>query len=105
MLGNSFIEPRCPASVSQAWSAWQVCLVSGGAAFLTALAQASDVRAGAKNDGVALELDDLGQPQSGLRGEVEKHVIAPADPGAPVGRREDRVDLAAGQEMHLAFVV
>jgi hypothetical protein len=32
-------------------------------------------------------------------------VIAPTDPAAPIGCREDRVDLAAGEEMHLALVV
>jgi hypothetical protein len=29
MLGNSFVEPRCPASLSQVWGAWRVCVVSG----------------------------------------------------------------------------
>ncbi|MEC3909840.1 hypothetical protein U5A82_04950 [Sphingobium sp. CR2-8] len=36
---------------------------------------------------------------------MQQHVVTPADPSAPVGCCEDRVDLAAGQEMHLAFVV
>jgi hypothetical protein len=36
---------------------------------------------------------------------VEQHVIVATDPVAPVWRREDRVDLAAGEEMHFALVV
>ncbi|MEG3145032.1 hypothetical protein U1839_10260 [Sphingomonas sp. RT2P30] len=64
-----------------------------------------NVRAGAQNDGALFELDDLRQPQACLHGEVEQHVIAATDPAAPVARGQDRVDLASGEEMHLALVV
>jgi hypothetical protein len=42
---------------------------------------------------------------SRLHGEVEKHVDAPPDLAAAIGRREDRLDLGAGEEMYLALVV
>lgn len=62
-----------------------------GASLLAALTEAADMRAGAQDDGVTLELDDLAQPQAGLHGEQEQHEIAPADPCAPVWRRQERV--------------
>src|ERR1700684_658175 len=75
-----------------------------GTALLAAFAKAADMGARAQNDSFAFELDDLGQSQTCLSGEEEQHVIAPADPCAPVRRRQDRVDLLAGQEMHLTLV-
>jgi hypothetical protein len=76
-----------------------------GAALLAVLAETADMGASAQRDGALFELDGLGQPKTRLRGEVQQHVIAPADPCALVGRRQDRVDLGAGEKVHLALVV
>src|SRR5215472_11694740 len=56
-----------------------------GAAFLTALAGAPDVRSGTEVDVGAGERGELGDPQPGLDGEGEQGVVAASRPAGAVG--------------------
>src|SRR5439155_7819928 len=44
--------------------------------------------------------NEFGGTQSGLHGECEPRVIASSGPRAPVGSREQRLDLGLGEECH-----
>ena len=66
-------------------------------AFLTALADAVHVRAGAEGDIGDGEAGQLGDPQPGLGREHEHRVVTPPGPGGPVGRGQQRVDLGLGE--------
>src|SRR6516225_7365151 len=75
------------------------------ATFLSPLADTSHMRAGAEMDGVPVQTDQLGETQACLGGEQQQGVIPASEPGCPIGRSEDRLDLGASQEMHLTLVV
>ena len=61
--------------------------------------------AGAEMDGVPVEADQLGEAQACLGREQQQGVVATSEPCRPIGRRKDRLDLGARQEMHLVLVV
>ena len=63
------------------------------AAFLAALADALDVRAVPRSTSEQAEPGELGDSQSGLHGDRQNGVIAPADPGS-VRRDEQRLGLS-----------
>ena len=77
-----------------------------GAAFLTALSQAPDVRAGAQVHVGAGERGELGDPQPGLDGHRQQGMVAAADPAGQVrgasgtsasgGRRRPALSKRAG---------
>src|SRR5690606_5719833 len=100
-------QRRCSA----AWRCLQPALHRGAdlacerrAPFLAALADASDVRAGAEGDIAAVEAGNLRKAQTRLDREEQQHMVAAADPVCSIGCGEDRVDLRARQEMDLALL-
>ena len=56
-------------------------------------------------DVTANESGQFGDPQAGLDGQREQGVITATEPGAVVGRRQQCVDLLAGQEAHQFLLV
>ena len=64
---------------------------------LASFADGVDVGAGAERDVLAVQGDQLGDPQAGLDREREHRVIAPAGPGGLVAGGEERVDLGFGE--------
>ena len=64
---------------------------------LASLAVAAHVRAGAEVQVVDAQAGQLGDPQSGLDGQGEQGVVASAEPGAAIGRGQQRVGLGRGQ--------
>ena len=56
-------------------------------------------------DITANESGQFGDPQTGLDGQREQGLITATEPGAVVGRRQQRVDLLAGQEAHQFLLV
>ena len=75
------------------------------ASFLPPFADASHMGASAEMDGIPVEADQLGEAQASLGREQQQGVIAASEPCRPIGRRKDRLDLGARQEMHLTLVV
>jgi hypothetical protein len=61
--------------------------------------------ASAEMDGIPVEADQLGEAQASLGREQQQGVVATSEPCRPIGRRKDRLDLGACQEMHLPLVV
>ena len=55
------------------------------------------MRAGPQHDVTASQVNELGDPQSGLDGEQHERAIPSADPCVDVGRRQQRVDFGACQ--------
>src|SRR5947199_10224565 len=70
------------------------------AAFLAALSDHSDMSAGSQHYVLPLEARHFRKAQSGLSGHEDKRVIPAAQPGLPIGRREQRVYFGARQETH-----
>ena len=67
------------------------------ASFFAAFADGVHVGAGGERDVFAGECGEFGDPQSGLDGESEHGVVAPAGPGALVAGAQQRVDLGLGE--------
>src|SRR6476659_7071991 len=76
-----------------------------GRAVFASLAVATNVWPGTQMDVVADESGQFGDPQAGLDGQREQGVITATEPGAVVGRRQQCVDLLAGQEAHQFLLV
>jgi hypothetical protein len=71
-----------------------------GAPFLAALADHPDMRPRPEDDIGTGESGHFGQPEPRLHRHQEKRVIAPPEPGARIGGREQRVDFRAGERVH-----
>ena len=69
---------------------------------MTLLADDADVRPGADDDIVSGQRRQLGETESGLDGHQEQRVIAATEPGAWIGRGEQRIDLGPGEKRDLA---
>jgi hypothetical protein len=67
---------------------------------LASLAVAAHVGAGPEVQVVDAQAGQLGHPQSGLDGEGEQGVVASAEPGATIGRGQQRVGLGCAQVVH-----
>ena len=65
--------------------------------FFAALADGVHVGAGGERDVLAGESGEFGDPQTGLDGQGEHGVVAPAGPGGLVAGRQQRVDLGFGE--------
>lgn len=75
-VGNSGSAGRPPCSMSQAASTVTVVAVSGGDSLFTALAQATDVRAGAQVRITDGQLGEFGGAQAGLAGQHQHGAVA-----------------------------
>ena len=64
---------------------------------LSSFAGGVDVGAGGQRDVLAVERDQLGDPQPGLDREGKHRVVAPAGPGGLVAGQEQRVDFGVGE--------
>jgi hypothetical protein len=72
----------------------------GGAPLLSTLAFAPDMRAGTKGHVRAPQMDQLGDPETGLDRECQEQPIASADPRGRVWSAEERLNLIRTEEGH-----
>jgi hypothetical protein len=68
-------------------------------AFLSSLAHAAHVRAGAECKVAAVQVDQLRHAKASLQGEEKKHPVSPTRPGRWIGCPDESFALGAGEEV------